>query len=204
MKAHFERTPRQQSGARGQLQTGSAGPHGQAASPALPPALPKTALLWGIAPDHPALAPLRAAGRLGLALRTVAPQELNATVGALCGIPGAAEKSTHAAGRPAKAAGSARGAGAAARPIAPAVSTALDAPVLPGSAAPLPAAPKGPALILCGLPGPERDALLDALRDAGAVIPLKAIVTPTNQGWHFSALLAELAREHAALQGRAE
>lgn len=53
------------------------------------------------------------------------------------------------------------------------------------------------------LPEAERDALLDALRAAGAAIPLKAIVTPINQSWRFLDLLAELAAEYAALQGAA-
>lgn len=70
------------------------------------------------------------------------------------------------------------------------------------AAAPLPAGRLlPPALILCGLPEPELDALLEALRGAGAAIPLKAIVTPSNQSWRFAALLAELAAEHAALHG---
>lgn len=128
-----------------------------------PLSLPKTALLWRIPQGSPAWGPLRAAERLGLALRVVAPADAQKTVAALCGISGAG------------------GAGAA----RPAESLPADTP----------------ALILCGLPKAEREALLSALRAAGASIPLKAIVTPTNQGWRFAALLAELAREHAALSG---
>lgn len=218
MKAHFERTPkhgsssRQPSGAAAQVQTGLAGASGQVRAgkagtsrQTAAPALPKVALLWGLAPDHPALAPLRAAGRLGLALRTVAPRELNATVGALCGIPAAAE-GRHAGGAPTKTAGTPAKpdgpiAGALAKLVGPAASAGPDIPAMPGGPVPVPPAPKGPALVLCGLPGPEREALLDALRTAGAAIPLKAIVTPTNQNWRFGQLLAELAREHAALHG---
>ena len=196
MKAHFERKPDpKNSPAGGRRQPSESGAHTAAPHQVLPPALPKTALLWGIPADSPALVPLRAAGRLGLALRTVAPQELNAPVGVLCGIPGcgipgAAKQHAHP------------GAAAAAKPASPAAGAM---PAAPGDPAPLPAAavPSGPALILCGLPGAEREALLDALRAAGAVIPLKAIVTPTNQNWSFAALLAELAREHAALHGTA-
>lgn len=141
------------------------GPGARAVNPA---PLPKVALLWGLDAAGASLAPLRAAQKLGLRLRTVAPAELGCTVAELCGLRARA-------GHP-----------AAAAPAA--------APIPTGG--PLPPAP---ALILCGLPEPERDALLDALRGAGAVIPLKAIVTPTNQGWRFSALLAELTAEHAAL-----
>ena len=173
MKAHYtKRTP---AGTRpGQKpQNTSAQPGQGQKGTGIPSCLPKAALLWGIAPDHPAMVPLRAAGRLGLVLRSVAPQELDATVGALCGIPGTA-----------------------AGFIAPA--SGQNTPNGPAPTAPL---PQGPALVLCGLPEAEREALLAGLRAAGAAIPLKAIVTPTNQSWTFAALLAELAREHAALHG---
>lgn len=142
---------------------------GRAAPAPKPTALPKVALLWGLDPADPGLAPLRAAQKLGIALRAVPPAALGRTVAELCGLS----------------AGPKPPAGPA--PAAPA----------PAGAAFLPA----PALILCGLPEAERDALLNALRASGAAIPLKAIVTPTNQHWPFGRLLAELAAEHAALHG---
>ena len=140
---------------------------GRAAPAPRPAALPKVALLWGLDPADPHLAPLRAAQKLGIALRAVPPAALGRTVAELCGLP--------------------------AGPKAPAV----PAPAAPAGSAFSPA----PALILCGLPEAERDALLEALRAAGAAVPLKAIVTPTNQHWPFGRLLAELAAEHAALHG---
>ena len=140
---------------------------GRAAPAPRPAALPKVALLWGLDPADPGLAPLRAAQKLGIALRAVPPAALGRTVAELCGLP--------------------------AGPKAPAV----PAPAAPAGSAFSPA----PALILCGLPEAERDALLEALRAAGAAVPLKAIVTPTNQHWPFGRLLAELAAEHAALHG---
>ena len=202
MKAHFERSAASKNGTKNSRAARQSS--GMPRQPA-PSALPKIALLWGVPADSPALVPLRAAGRLGLALRTVSPQELNATVGALCGISGA-------------------GGTGGALPLGGQGTSSLLPPAKPSANSPLPAAgkdaaapddpphaaqpsvsiPAGPALVLCGLPETEREALLDALRAAGAVIPLKAIVTPTNQGWRFSALLAELAREHAALQGTAK
>lgn len=83
----------------------------------------------------------------------------------------------------------------------PGAGAAAPGPAGAGAPALEPAGAAGlPALVLCGLPEAERDALLEALRQAGALIPLKAIVTPVNQSWRFGDLLAELAREHAALQ----
>lgn len=56
-----------------------------------------------------------------------------------------------------------------------------------------------PALVLSGLAQAKLDQLLAALRAGGVVIPLKAVVTPTNREWPFCELLAELLREHTAL-----
>lgn len=57
-----------------------------------------------------------------------------------------------------------------------------------------------PALILYGLAEPALDSLLAALRAAGVKLPLKAVVTPTNQKWPLCELLAELAAERQALE----
>lgn len=147
------------------------------------PSIPRVALLWGLPADSPAFGPLRAAEGQGLALRSVAPFELRATVGALCGLHG-----LDAAPAP--------------LPAEPGQSgqTGQSGPAAGAD----PALPDGPALIFCGLPEPELTALLAALRAAGAAIPLKAVVTPTNQHWRFGELLAELAREHAALAAQGQ
>lgn len=147
------------------------------------PSIPRVALLWALPADSPAFGPLRAAEGQGLALRSVAPFELRATVGALCGLHG-----LDAAPAP--------------LPAEPGQSgqTGQSGPAAGAD----PALPDGPALIFCGLPEPELTALLVALRAAGAAIPLKAVVTPTNQHWRFGELLAELAREHAALAAQGQ
>lgn len=147
------------------------------------PSIPRVALLWALPADSPAFGPLRAAEGQGLTLRSVAPFELRATVGALCGLHG-----LDAAPAP--------------LPAEPGQSgqTGQSGPAAGAD----PALPDGPALIFCGLPEPELTALLAALRAAGAAIPLKAVVTPTNQHWRFGELLAELAREHAVLAAQGQ
>ena len=57
-----------------------------------------------------------------------------------------------------------------------------------------------PAMIMAGLTDSKLDRVLAALRNAGIQIPLKAVVTSTNQNWTLSQLLRELEREHAAFQ----
>ena len=44
---------------------------------------------------------------------------------------------------------------------------------------------------------------VDEVRRGGAVIPLRAMVTPTSRGWTLAALLAELNREHEHVGGQA-
>lgn len=61
-----------------------------------------------------------------------------------------------------------------------------------GSAHPL------PAMIVSGL-RPDNGSLNDfveSVRKGGAVLPLRAMVTPTSKSWKLDALLDELAREH--------
>lgn len=74
---------------------------------------------------------------------------------------------------------------------------------LPTSVRPLSAgaAPKEPVLVLCGFTPGRMDAFLTRLRAGGVPSVLQAVVTPTNLGWTFSALAAELARERAELEG---
>lgn len=59
------------------------------------------------------------------------------------------------------------------------------------------------ALILNGLDRKHLDTLLAELRTAGVTIPLKAVVTATNQQWPLSELLAELCRERDEIARRA-
>lgn len=59
------------------------------------------------------------------------------------------------------------------------------------------------ALIMNGLDRSRLDSFLTRLRAGGVSIPLKAMVTPTNQGWTLAALLAELVREREAFAARA-
>ena len=59
------------------------------------------------------------------------------------------------------------------------------------------------ALIMNGLDRSRLDSFLTRLRAGGVSIPLKAMVTPTNQGWTLAALLAELVREREVFAARA-
>lgn len=58
------------------------------------------------------------------------------------------------------------------------------------------------ALIMNGLDRARLDGFLARLREGGVSIPLKAMVTPTNQSWTLAALLAELERERDAFAAR--
>lgn len=59
------------------------------------------------------------------------------------------------------------------------------------------------ALVMNGLDRSRLDSFLTRLRAGGVSIPLKAMVTPTNQGWTLAALLAELEQEREAFAARA-
>ncbi len=52
-------------------------------------------------------------------------------------------------------------------------------------------------LIMAGLSREETDLFLADLRQAGASVALKAVVTPYNLGWRCDDLLKELKKEHA-------
>lgn len=71
------------------------------------------------------------------------------------------------------------------------------------AAADAPAGDWPAALIMNGLDRARLDSFLNRLRAGGVSIPLKAMVTPTNQGWTLAALLAELVRERDAFAARA-
>lgn len=60
-------------------------------------------------------------------------------------------------------------------------------------------APRQPVLVMAGFSSAQLDGLLAALRRAGIAIPLKAVLTGTNQNWSLLALIGELQREHAAM-----
>ena len=59
------------------------------------------------------------------------------------------------------------------------------------------------ALIMNGLDRARLGGFLTRLRAGGVSIPLKAMVTPTNQSWTLAALLAELVQERDAFAARA-
>lgn len=56
-------------------------------------------------------------------------------------------------------------------------------------------------VIFSGLSGKQIDLILAELRKAKTVIPLKAVLTPSNQSWSIKKLTAELAKERAQLGG---
>lgn len=58
-------------------------------------------------------------------------------------------------------------------------------------------------LVLCGLSGPQLDALLSSLRRSRVVVALKAVVTEDNAAWSSLQLHDELRQEHEAMRARA-
>lgn len=69
------------------------------------------------------------------------------------------------------------------------------------AAAPLAAVPERPALIVSGLSHQtgELGRFIDLVRESGADLPLRAMVTPTSKTWTLAQLLLELNREHEAV-----
>ena len=69
--------------------------------------------------------------------------------------------------------------------------------------APLIAVPDRPAIIVSGLrhDNGELGAFLDLIREGGASIPVRSMVTPTSKGWTLANLLLELNTEHETVQG---
>lgn len=51
------------------------------------------------------------------------------------------------------------------------------------------------ALVMVGLTDDRIDRVMAGLRDVGAKVRLKAVLTPTNQNWSFARLLTELSKE---------
>lgn len=60
-------------------------------------------------------------------------------------------------------------------------------------------APQISCAVMAGVARGLLDRLLPAFKASGVQIPLKAMVTPTNQLWPFYQLLQELQREHEAM-----
>lgn len=56
-------------------------------------------------------------------------------------------------------------------------------------------------VIFSGLSGKQIDLVIAELRKAEVVIPLKAVLTPSNQSWSIKKLTAELAKERSQLGG---
>lgn len=56
-------------------------------------------------------------------------------------------------------------------------------------------------IILSGFSGKQIDPVLAELRKSGASIPLKAVLTPSNQGWSVKELVSELEKERERLGG---
>lgn len=58
-----------------------------------------------------------------------------------------------------------------------------------------------PMVIMCGFSNARMNLLLNAMRKAGAIVPLKAMLTPTNQNWTILQLFDQISKEHAAMTG---
>lgn len=56
-------------------------------------------------------------------------------------------------------------------------------------------------LIFSGINGRSLDPILKKLREKGAAVELKAIVTAHNQSWNVGELIKELRREHLHMNG---
>lgn len=61
--------------------------------------------------------------------------------------------------------------------------------------------PEDRILVFCEVAGDTLDAVLEALKAAGAPPALKAILTGTNVSWSFDRLARELSSEHRAMHG---
>lgn len=56
-------------------------------------------------------------------------------------------------------------------------------------------------MVISGISGKKLDTLLNALRENGVKIPLKAVVTASNQSWTIKQLVKELSAEHERMGG---
>ncbi len=57
----------------------------------------------------------------------------------------------------------------------------------------------GGVICFCGISNARINTLLKTLNEKKALIPLKAVVTATNQRWSFSKLIEELLKENRAI-----
>lgn len=56
-----------------------------------------------------------------------------------------------------------------------------------------------PCIVISGLDSSIMDSFLDNIKSVGINIPIKAMVTPSNQNWSFRHLLEEISLEHERL-----
>ncbi|MEE0954592.1 MAG: DUF3783 domain-containing protein [Eubacterium sp.] len=56
-----------------------------------------------------------------------------------------------------------------------------------------------PMIVMCGFSSVRMNLLLNAMRKYGAIVPLKAMLTPTNQNWTVAELFRQISEEHAAM-----
>lgn len=56
-----------------------------------------------------------------------------------------------------------------------------------------------PCMVISGLDSSIMDSFLDNIKSVGINIPIKAMVTPSNQNWNFRHLLEEISLEHERL-----
>ncbi len=76
--------------------------------------------------------------------------------------------------------------------------------ILDGAAGePAAEAPQETCLLIAGFDRGTLSGFVDALRECGVYIPLKAAYTPHNREWSFTQLIAELRREHEYMTGGA-
>ena len=70
-------------------------------------------------------------------------------------------------------------------------------------AADMPQGAYGEFLLMCDLSKVQFDLLMGAFqRKRIAPIPVKAMMTPTNRDWSFTALMEEVNREHQSMYGK--
>ncbi len=57
-------------------------------------------------------------------------------------------------------------------------------------------------MLVCSMDGPKLNEVLAAMREAGVPVAHKAMLTAHNRLWPLRVLMAEVAREHAAMTSR--
>ena len=111
--------------------------------------------------------------RMGIRVKSVAPEEYETPIGILAGIKGLEEAGMFSAEQ--------RGENEVDNPESPVEISA-------------------PMMVMCGFSGKRVDELLLQMRKAGVPrIDLKAMMTPTNMYWTSRELFGELQKEHAMM-----